>query len=87
MEKTPDDPAAAGAVASALACKYAVTGDPEFRKQAEQMLDKAQTLAQQSPQSKASFDEYAERIRYRLQTREIIDKEEYDRRFRQKATR
>jgi len=87
MEKTPDDPTVVGAVASALACKYAVTGDPEFRRQAEEMLDKAQTLAQRSPESKNSFDEYAERIRYRLQTREIIDKEEYDRRFRQKATR
>jgi hypothetical protein len=87
MDKIPDDPAAVAGVASALACKYAVTGDPELRQQAEQMLDKAQALAQQSPQSKAGFDEYSERIRYRLQTRDIIDKEEYDRRFRQKATR
>jgi hypothetical protein len=86
-EKNPEDPAAAGAVASALACKYAVTGNPEFRKQAEQTLEKARALAQRSPEDKASFEEYAERIRYRLESREIIDKAEYDRRFRKKEAK
>jgi hypothetical protein len=87
LARAPGDPMAAGGVASALACKYAVTGDPEYRKQAEQMLEKAKVLAQQSPQAKAAFEEYAERIRYRLESRVIIDKPEYDRRFRQEAKR
>ena len=83
IQMTPDDPQAEGFVASALACKYAVTGDPEFRKQAEETLQKAEALARKSPEEMASFKEYAERIRYRLNSRVIIDKVEYDRRFRQ----
>jgi hypothetical protein len=85
-EKSPEDPVQAGAVASALACKYAVSGDPEFRKQAEQMIEKARALAR-SPEDKANFEEYAERIRYRLDSRVIIDKTEYNRRFRQKGVK
>jgi hypothetical protein len=84
-ERHPEDSHLAGGVASALACKYAVTGDPEYRKQAEQMLEKARVLAQRSPEEKADFEEYAERTRYRLESRVIIDKPEYDRRFRQEA--
>jgi hypothetical protein len=87
LDRTPDNPIVAGQVASALACKYAVTGDPSFRNQAEQMLEKARALSQHSPEEKAAFEEYAERTRYRLQSRVIIDKPEYDRRFRQEAKR
>jgi hypothetical protein len=87
LAKAPNDPGAEGFVASALACKYAVTGDPEFRRQAEELLDKAQLHAQRSPEDVARYQEYAERIRYRLDSREIIDKPEYDRRFRQKEAK
>lgn len=80
----PDHPRILSSVASALACKYAVTGDSAFRIEAEQLLARAQTLAAPDPEEKASYDEYAERIRYRLRTRVIIDKDEYDRRFRSK---
>src|SRR5437879_1219944 len=38
-------PEYAGLVASALACKYAVTGQPEYRGRSEQMLDTARHLA------------------------------------------
>ena len=48
------------------------------------MLARARTLAQKSADEMASFTEYAERIQYRLDSREIISKPEYDRRFRQK---
>ena len=72
----------AAAVASALACKYAVTGNADFRKQAEDMLKEAAERAKADPKQMESFREYEERIRYRLQSREIIDKPEYDRRFR-----
>jgi hypothetical protein len=80
----PDQPRLLGSVASALACKYAVTGDSAFHVEAEQLLARAQTLAARSPEEQASAEEYAERIRYRLRTRVIIDKDEYDRRFRSK---
>jgi tetratricopeptide (TPR) repeat protein len=74
-------PETASVVASALACKYAVTGDPEYKKQSEDMLQEAERGSRQ-PDQKKSFAEYSERIRYRLASREIIDKPEYDRKFR-----
>jgi hypothetical protein len=80
-EKQPNNPMVVAGVASALACKYAVTGDPAFRKQSEDTLAKAQQLAQRFSEDKASFEAYAERIRYRLATREIMDTKEYNRRF------
>ncbi len=72
----------AGVVASALACKYAVTGNPAFKQQSEEMLEASRKAAGADPESQKSFQEYAERIRYRLDTRQIISKSEYDRRFR-----
>jgi len=75
-------PETAGEVASALACKYAVTGDPSYKKQSEEMLQVAEQGSQQSPDAKKGFEEYAERIRYRLETRQIISKTEYDQKFR-----
>ncbi|HST10490.1 MAG TPA: tetratricopeptide repeat protein [Terriglobales bacterium] len=41
FQKVPESGDAAGAVASALACKYAVTGDPSWKQRAEDMLEKA----------------------------------------------
>ena len=75
-------PETAGEVASALACKYAVTGDPSYKKQSEEMLQVAEQGSQQSPDARKGFEEYAERIRYRLETRQIISKTEYDQKFR-----
>jgi hypothetical protein len=72
----------AGALAGALSCKYAATGDTAFRQRAQEMMDKARQLAQGNNQAEQRYQEYAERIKYRLDTREIIDKQEYDRRFR-----
>lgn len=80
----PDEPRLISSVAGALACKYAVTGDTTFRSEAERLLARAQALSQQSEKEKAEFAEYAERLRHRLRTRVIIDKDEYDRRFRKK---
>ena len=80
-EKQPNDPMLVAGVASALACKYAVTGDPAFRKQSEDTLAKAQLLPLRSAAEKSGLDAYAERIRYRLATREIMDTKEYNRRF------
>lgn len=78
----PDDPGLIAAVASAIACKYAVTGDTTFRVESERLLAQAATRAATADsETKANVADYVERIRYRLSSRVIIDKEEYDRRF------
>jgi hypothetical protein len=59
-----------------------VTGEIAYRKQAEEMLRSAEQQTQGNVEARKSYQEYAERIRYRLDTREIIDKPEYDRKFR-----
>jgi tetratricopeptide (TPR) repeat protein len=82
-----DSPDNAAMLASALACKYAVTGDATFRARAEQMLGQAHRLAQSDPEALKRYDEYSERIAYRLRSREIIDTDEYNHRFRQKQSR
>ena len=78
--------AMAAGLASSLACKYAVTGDSTYRKESEGMLGKAQQMAQGDAQALKSFEEYLPRIRYRLDTRQIITRKEYDRRFRSAET-
>ena len=72
----------AAQLASAFACKYAVSGVADFRGQAVEMLDKARQLAQGDAEALKSLEEYAPRIQYRLDSRKIITKQEYDRRFR-----
>lgn len=72
----------AAQLASAFACKYALTGIMDFRSQSEGMLDKARQLAQTDVGAVNSLAEYEPRIRYRLDSRKIITKQEYDRRFR-----
>ncbi len=72
----------AAQLSSAFACKFAVTGTTDFRQKAEEMLDKARQLAQGDLDTMKSLDEYAPRIQYRLNSRKIISKKEYDRLFR-----
>jgi Tetratricopeptide repeat len=72
---------AAATLAGALSCKYAATGDASFRARTEEMMEKARQLSQGDAAAQQSFQEYSERIKHRLDTREIIDKHEYDRRF------
>lgn len=81
-KQQPNLAGAAGGLASAYACKFAVTGDPSWKQKAEEMLEKARQLSQGSPEEQKAFTEYAERTRYRLSSRQIIDKDEYDRKFR-----
>lgn len=76
--QAPSDSQCVAQTASALACKYAVTGDEKFKTDSMVRLAKARELSKDS----ATFKEYEERILHRLKTREIIDREEYDRRFR-----
>ena len=75
-------PGTEAVVSSALACKYAVTGSPGYRQQSEEMLDAVSKAVRGDPEQEKNFAEYAERIRYRLDSRQIITKQEHDRRFR-----
>ncbi|HWR16974.1 MAG TPA: hypothetical protein VN577_19250 [Terriglobales bacterium] len=79
--RTKPDSMSTAQVASALACKYAVTGEPQFRTDAEQMLAKARDLATDDTQT-TEYQEYYERIMHRLDSREIISREEYNRKYR-----
>ena len=78
MDRNPKDHGAVASVASAFACKWAVTGDEGFRQEALKHLDQAKRLAGiENP----AFKEYQGRILYRLDSREIISREEHQRRF------
>jgi hypothetical protein len=71
----------AASLASALACKFATTGNAAYRVRAEEMLQKASSLAK-SADEQEFLAEYSERISHRLTSQRIIDKPEYDRLFR-----
>lgn len=71
----------AGMLASALACKYAVTGDAAFRQRSEEMLAKAKQMSADDKEALAALAEFEERNHYRLDSRQIITKSEYDRKF------
>ncbi len=64
-------------VASACACKYAVMGDEKFKEESVKTLERAAALSGGDPM----FKEYEQRIKHRLYSREIIDREEFVERF------
>jgi hypothetical protein len=72
----------AAMISSALACKYVVSGDATFRQRSEEMLAKAKEMANGDKQALDRLAEFEERNRYRLETRQIITKSEYDQKFR-----
>ncbi len=74
-----DDPTAVAGIASAYACKYAVTGSQEYRKQSLEQLDRASKLVR--PDEATQFQEYANRIHHRLETREILSRAEFHKRY------
>lgn len=74
----PADPTSAAGVASALACQYAVSGDEKLKAAALAQLKKAAALVKGD---RAALEEYEARILYRLETRQIITRAEYVRRF------
>jgi hypothetical protein len=74
----PQEAMSAANVASALACKYAVTGDPAYRAQCLQQLDKAKAL---NGPNDTNFAEYENRIQHRLATRKIITGKEFKEQF------
>jgi hypothetical protein len=79
-EKHPDSPAYLPQVASAYACKYAVTGNEQFKQQSLDFLQKAGTLSQQQG-GLPDFEIYEDRILHRIETREIISLDEFNKKF------
>ena len=77
LELDPKSARSLAGVASAYACKYAVTGSEEFRVQSLDYLSRAKQIG--DPEEAA--DDYFARIQHRLSSREIITAEEYRRRF------
>ena len=75
--KHPGDAIACAQVASAYACKFAVTGDEQFKKNALDTLDKAIKLSKND----LEFEDYRQRILHRLYTREIISGKEFHEKF------
>jgi len=80
QNRRPDDHSAVAGVASAYACKYAVTGDEQFKQQSLDYLEKSKTLSEKQGDLKR-FEEYEDRILYRLETREIIGRKEFIQKF------
>lgn len=75
---SPDNPVALMGLASGYACQYAVSGSNEMKQAAMKFLNDAMaTTKVPDPQ----FGSWKARILHRLETREIIRREEYDRRF------
>jgi predicted DCC family thiol-disulfide oxidoreductase YuxK len=80
VRKNPGGPATALWLANARATKYAVSGDPKDKALAEEALGTAEELARSAvgannDEVKTTFD----RIRFRIDTRKIVDPQEYDR--------
>ncbi len=75
------DSASAAMLASAIACRYATGGVAAERKSAEEMLNTAGQLAT-TDEEREALAEYTPRIRHRLDSREIIDRKEFNRRYR-----
>ena len=67
-------------LASAYACKYAETGDAEFRTQALASMKTARALSMSEPE-KQMLEGIESRILHSLATREIISSEEFTKRF------
>jgi hypothetical protein len=76
-EKRPDNSVAVAQAASAYACKYAVTGDEQFRLKGFEFLDRARAVSGQDE----DFEEYEQRILHRFHTCEIISRDEFNERY------
>ncbi len=76
----PDSAMAVAQTASALACKYSATGDKSFLTKSLEKLKKAGELDRKELEE----NRFAERILFRLKSREVITLKEYERRFPEK---
>ena len=77
VAKKPDDHFSYAMLASAYACKYAVTRDTAFHEQSVAALERARAMSGSDP----SFKEYEQRILHRLDTQEILAPQEFHKRF------
>jgi tetratricopeptide (TPR) repeat protein len=75
------DYGSAAALAGAYACVYASGGDEAMKEKAVAMMAKAKTLAS-SKEDQSDLDEWEPRFNHRLQTRQIITREQYNSQFR-----
>jgi hypothetical protein len=76
LQQFPGNSWALASVASAHACKYAVTGEARHKQESLRYLEEAT-----QGRSSAEIDDYRQRILHRLQTREIITGQEFHRRY------
>jgi len=77
--RAPDNDLFTLSAASAAACRYASSGVQRYRLEAEELI---RTVRGRAPAAQSSeLEEYIERIQYRLDSRQIIDGNEYYRRF------
>lgn len=73
----PQDPILTSQVASAYACKYVQTGDQKFHDMTTAFLDTARQLCKDD----TAFIEYEDRILCRLETREMLNIEDFTKRY------
>ncbi len=76
-----NDPLGAISVASALAAKYAQTGEERFKTDALERIARAKKLLPSTAMPKDQLEAFEDRILHRIDTREIIDPEEYLKRY------
>lgn len=78
-ESSPGNPTTVAQVSSAYACLYAVSGNDKDKAKAMEFLSRAEKLSANVPDS--GFDEYQERILHRIETRQVITRQEYYKRM------
>ncbi len=79
----PQDSMAAGSVASAYACKYAIGGNPNDRLESLRYLDQARQLNRTGNREmgEEKFADYEARIQHRLATRTIVTAKQFHEQF------
>jgi hypothetical protein len=74
----PNESNVLGVAASAYACKFAVTGDAQYRVQALDYWDRAK---KEAGDQKEMVDDFENRLQHRLQTREILSRKQFMERY------
>ena len=77
VKRHPTEPTPLARLASANACKYAETGEADFKREALQSLKRLKQAAGGDP----TFDGFEDRMLHRLDSGEIIGRQEYHQRY------
>jgi hypothetical protein len=80
-EKYNDSSGYVDQLASAYACKYVETQDEQYKDKSLVTLERANTLVIVNSAEEKAHTEYAQRILHRLHTREIINRDEFNKRY------